>query len=235
MIPLYCVHTESHAALFGDWFLPSLSRTDPLDLRVTPCHATTGGSYRDPAWSRAIITKSDVILRAIRENHDRVFVYSDVDVQFFAPMLEPLLDALGDGDIALQRDDRAGMHCTGFFVARGSDRLVRFWERVRAAAVHEGRDQRAFQEIVADDRSVRVGRLPEIFFGAGLGIPQPDDYDAEASFRLWEPGDAITIPEGIVLHHANWTIGQEHKLAQLAWVADAVRTRDASATRRRDE
>lgn len=226
-IPLYCVYTASHAPLFDDWFLPSLASTDAFDLRAARCDGTNGGSYREPAWSRAILTKSDVILTAIRENPDRPFVYSDVDVQFFRPAAGSLLKALANHDIAMQQDDRAGMLCTGFFVARGSDRLLELWQRVRAAATAEGRDQRAFQELVREEDAVRITRLPEVFFGAGLGIRQPPDYDAEASFRLWEPGNPIEIPEDIIMHHANWTIGLERKIAQLEYVASIVHARSA--------
>ncbi len=221
MIPLYSLHTESHAVFFDEWFRPSLP--DDLDLRSEFCRDTHGGRYRDPAWSTAVVAKSALILRAIQENPDRVFVYSDVDVQFFGGVEELVREALGDLDIVCQRDDPEGTLCTGFFAARGSERLFALWSRVREHALEEGRDQRAFNELVRENAAVRAGLLPDAFFGAGCGLPG-DTVDAEGRWQYWMPGQRLTLPQDIVLHHANWTIGIENKLEQLRHVA-SVRAR----------
>ena len=42
----------------------------------------------------------------------------------------------------------------------------------------------------------------------------------------WEPGCELNIPQDIVMHHANWTIGIENKIAQLQYVRDIVNSRD---------
>jgi len=256
-IPLYCVRTATHEPLYREWFAPSLERIGGFELRPAYCDTTPGGRYREPSWSRAILAKSEVILGAIRDCPDRPFVYSDVDVQFFRPAARALLSALEDGggrggeradergkergegprmhDIVCQADDREGLLCTGFFVARGTDALRGLWQCVRDRAIVDGRDQLAFNELVREDarsarrRTVRAGTLPREFFGAGCGLRQPEGYDSERRFHLWEPGVELDVPEDVVVHHANWTVGVDRKLAQLELVAECVRARSANA------
>ena len=57
--------------------------------------------------------------------------------------------------------------------------------------------------------------LPSIFFGAGT-------LDAYSGY-LWKPGMEVDFPRDIVMHHANWTKGIKHKIAQLTYVRDKVR------------
>jgi len=138
-------------------------------------------------------------------------------------------------DIVCQADDREGLLCTGFFVARGTDALRGLWQCVRDRAIVDGRDQLAFNELVREDarsarrRTVRAGTLPREFFGAGCGLRQPEGYDSERRFHLWEPGVELDVPEDVVVHHANWTVGVDRKLAQLELVAECVRARSANA------
>lgn len=59
--------------------------------------------------------------------------------------------------------------------------------------------------------NLKIKHLPATFFGGGT-------FTAD----LWKPGDDLIIPDNIILHHANWTIGIENKLEQLKYVKDAV-------------
>jgi hypothetical protein len=223
VIPLYCLHTASHAVLYEQWFRATLP--DEFDLRPVRCDESEGGSYRDPAWSRAVLAKLDLIERAIEDNPGAPLVYSDVDVQFFAPVRDRLLAGLGDLDIVCQCDDHRGRLCTGFFAARGSDRLAGLWRKVRAHAHQEGRDQRAFNALVREDGQIRAGALPAAFFGAGCGL-EPGRDDAALPGN-WTPGTPLTVPSDMVMHHANWTVGVDNKIAQLRYVA-ALRTETTS-------
>jgi hypothetical protein len=38
----------------------------------------------------------------------------------------------------------------------------------------------------------------------------------------------LPVPEGIVMHHANYVVGVEQKIAQLEYVRDIVRARSAA-------
>jgi len=61
---------------------------------------------------------------------------------------------------------------------------------------------------------VRWGYLPPDFFGGGT-----------LTACVWSPGDSLPIPHNILLHHANWTVGLENKIAQLKYVKSVVDSR----------
>jgi hypothetical protein len=177
--------------------------------------------------------QTTTLLDAIEENTDRVFIYSDVDVQFFAPT-EPIIDGVMDGyDVACQLDapltmgrdvhpDFSGHLCAGFLVCRANERTHALWrDIVRYVEDRPGRhDQHALNELlngltgkeIGNAYGVRWRYLPESFFGPG---PQLG--------RTWEPGQPVKVPQGTVMHHANWTIGVANKLAQLRAVREIVR------------
>ena len=57
-----------------------------------------------PSWCRGVVRKVETILRAIRENWGRVFIWSDVDVQFFGPIGAWAEAATRELDIVFQVD-----------------------------------------------------------------------------------------------------------------------------------
>lgn len=61
---------------------------------------------------------------------------------------------------------------------------------------------------------LKVNHLPDSFFSGGT-----------LSARLWKPNDHLTIPDDIILHHANWTVGIENKIEQLNYVKQVVQSR----------
>ena len=43
--------------------------------------------------------------------------------------------------------------------------------------------------------------------------------------RAWSPGDNLDIPGELLIHHANWTIGVDNKIAQMKYVSDSYAAR----------
>jgi hypothetical protein len=129
---LYALYTPSHEALAKEWFLPSLG--DHYDLRVAR-QAQNGASddhrYGTQAFNRTTLAKVELIIQAIDDNHDDVFVFSDVDIQFFEPAREALEASIRGRDIAFQQNQLNGEINSGFFICRGNARTRRLWERVR--------------------------------------------------------------------------------------------------------
>lgn len=82
-------------------------------------------------WIATMREKVDLIIRAIKENEGRIFIYSDVDVQFFNVIQESILGVIKRKDMAIQQDLCSGSLCAGFFACRGNERTLRLWEAVR--------------------------------------------------------------------------------------------------------
>lgn len=206
---LVAVCSEGHRPLLDEWFLPTLQ--DDYGVVIHDCRASHGGAYMEDAWTEVVKFKSEKIIEAIRRNWGRVFVYSDVDVQFFAPTWPAIEVAIADKDIVCQLDSPGGELCTGLFAARGNELTLRLWEGVRGALAVEGRDQMAFNRILRQIPGLRFGRLPPQFFSKGT-----------FSTGMWR-GGRIFIPRSPIAHHANFTFTVEQKLALLRKVRRAVR------------
>ncbi|MEI6787292.1 MAG: putative nucleotide-diphospho-sugar transferase [bacterium] len=206
---LISTYSPSHRPLAESWFLPSLK--DDYEVFCQPNDIEGPGSYMMPGWSKAVAFKSQTIIQAIKDNRGDSFIYSDVDIQFFASTKSAIRKALQGHDIVCLMDDPEGLLCTGFFAIRANRLTLQLWERVARAVETEGRDQLAFNDIVRQIPGLRYGLLPYRFFGPG-------------TFRRkrWEPGERIYIPFSPYLFHANWTLGIHNKSMLLQQVKTIV-------------
>ena len=213
MIPLYSLYTPSHEPLMREYFLPSV----PPDLKLHLFHFENPGAgyIRDPSFCRAIIRKVEIILQAIEENWGRTFVWSDVDVQFFRSFSEQVL--LDEADMAFQVDAPGPALCAGFFFCRAAERTKQVWlevlEYVRDLR-SGGDDQLRLRELVQSNKDLRIEFLPPTFMGGGT-----------FTGKIWQPGDDLSVPAEIVMHHANFTIGVANKIAQCDLVRRKLQAR----------
>lgn len=211
---LYTFFTPSHEVFFRDWFLPSL--TEPFELMVhqTP-QISPNGHYGCDGFKKTMVDKVKVILQGLEENPGEVFVYADIDIQFFRPMREILLQALEGKDIVCQSDQYEHTNlCAGFFACRSNERTLRLWKKIHdALTITDGGDDQQLLNDFREDVSWAV--LPPEFLSGGT---------LDSARSLWMPGLALTVPKGIILHHANWTVGIQNKILQLQYVKDQVQS-----------
>ena len=111
--------------------------------------------------------------------------------------------------------------CTGFFACWGNERTLKFWQEVRgylAAHLNSKKlvgDQRSFNQVLRENpQAIRCCFLPTTFMSGGT-----------LTSKQWRPGKKLPVPQDIVLHHANWTSGKEHKVKQLEYVKQLVEQR----------
>ncbi len=206
---LLSVYSRSHERLKEEWLLATLKDDYELSLHES---ATQGrGRYMEEDWIESVLFKSRKIIQTIEENWGGVFVYADADIQFFAPTRQEVLKALEGKDIVCQLDNPSGNLCTGFFAARANAATLELWQAVQAAIPVERRDQIAFNRIARQIKGLRHGCLPVRFFSAGT-----------FTGRMWEKGDRVYVPRSPIMHHANWAVGVEDKVALLEKVREIV-------------
>ena len=228
---LISMYTESHRVFKDKWFLPSLK--DDYDVDMNFCDEHQGGAYMEESWCRAVIFKVETIIQAIRKNWGEIFVYSDVDIQFFQPTQALLLEALHGYDIVCQRDDPYGYLCSGFWAARANRRVLRLWENVRNTLHVVRDDQKLMNGFLRMSRRrklryviknltgwCRYAYLPDIFYGGGT-----------ITGKHWAEGMDLPVPEGILMHHANYVEGIDRKIAQLEYVKKVVEARSGKGLR----
>jgi len=162
--------------------------------------------------------KASKICKALSEvEEDEVFLFTDVDVQFFGP-IKPLAEEIMKSgvDFVLQKEfEDIGVNI-GFMLMRSSKGLREFWEY-------------AYQEIQrtqALDQRVVNNMLYSGMAGEKFGIR----WDVWPS-RVWASSTAFSgpLPDPLVVHHANFLIERAPaadcgpKLVQLRLLREVVR------------
>lgn len=212
-VKIYAFYTPSHRILVDDWFLPSI-RTVDFDP-ILECHdqECETAKYMQKGWMDTMYHKVDVIIRGIEENLGSFFIHSDVDVQFFDLKKNDLIEYMKNYDLVIQRNDPKGEGCAGFFVMRANERTLRLWQEAKKYMRKTGQhDQNALNHLLKENKlGISWRLLPDEYFGGGT-----------LTGRNWNPGRELKVPKNIKLHHANWTMGIENKIAQLIYVRKQV-------------
>ena len=218
-IKMYALCTPSHEVLRDEWFLPSIQ--DDYEVIIeNVAQECSSGNYIKTGWIATMLRKIDLIIKAIEENRGSFFVVSDVDIQFFAPTKNIIIDLMGlDKDMLIQKDTPEGELCAGFMVIRANEKTYCLWNIIKKRMI-ESHNQRIHDQKILNDLLVKKNNpynllwdyLPNKFFGGGT-----------LTGYGWTPGCALPIPKDIVMHHANWTIGIDNKIKQLRYVKDKIK------------
>lgn len=206
---LFSIVTSSHRSLLDNWFAPTVPDDFELTIDELPQQCSQG-NFMEPGWNATMRQKVLQHLRASTECDGDIFVYSDVDVQFFRPAADFLRNTLERYELACQRDSPdGGILCAGFFACRGNASTRAFWQRVLDLMDRTSlNDQDALNSLRS---SIKHTVLPPMFWGPGC-------HEA----KRWVPGQPLHCPCDIVMHHANWTVGVRNKEAQLSAVKHLV-------------
>lgn len=209
---LYTFYTPSHEILFSEWFLPTLQ--DDFDLVVEKySQECSSGTYLKGGWGKTMLRKVDLIIRAIRENWGKIFVYADIDIQFFMPIKNLIDDAMKNKDIVFQCNRPSGEVCAGFLSCLGNEKTLLLWQTVKEIMIESNSrsDQKILNEILTyqNFNNLKWDVFSVNFFGAGT-----------LTGNVWQPGDFLMIPSNICLHHANFTEGVANKIKQLEHVRE---------------
>jgi hypothetical protein len=223
---MYALYTPSHEVLKDKFFLPSIQ--DDFEVICEFCEQTCeSAKFMSDGWTKTTMRKVDLIIRAIKENWGEIFIFSDVDIQFFAPIQGYILKLMEGKDIIMQRNNPDGVLCTGFFACRANEKTLKLWQDVKKIMQKKklNSDQISLNQCIRkrskkNSYDVVWDYLPNCFFGAGT-------LTAYTGY-LWKRGRKLPIPHDIVLHHANWTQGVPNKIAQLKYVRNEVKKRNAT-------
>lgn len=211
---VYSLYTTSHRKLVDDWFLATLPHEMELILEFHHQECPSG-NFETEGWLKTMLHKVDLILRGIEENWNGTFIHADVDIQFFGTCVPQAEQALAQYDIVYQRNCPKGYPCAGFFACRGNEQTRNLWQTVKAICSAEHiNDQRALHRLIRSKYPIRWGLLPDTFFGGGM-----------FTGKLWNVKADLFVPDDILMHHANWVIGVDEKIAQLQKVRDIVEAR----------
>lgn len=214
-LKLYAIYTPSHECLKNDFFLPSLQDdfTVIFKLHKQTCKSA---QFMTRGWTQTTIQKVNLIIEAIQENWDNIFIFSDVDIQFFGPIEETIRSLMEGKDMIIQKNSPDGVLCSGFFACRGNKKTLELWKDVKKEMKKDLQcsDQKSLNRCIrrSAHKNIIWDYLPDNFFGGGT-----------LTGRYWQPNMQLPIPHDIIMHHANWTRGISNKILQLEYVRDVVK------------
>lgn len=202
---LYTTFTPSHRQMYDEYFLPTLNGSDNFELVSVeiPQECVTGKFYEE-GWSLTCFRKVELFVDACRQNMGDIFVYSDVDIQFFGPIKDVLIEELGEYDMAVQ-NDTAHYYCSGFFICRANERTLAMFEAMRDN--YQSEDQTTLNRHIHLCRSKFLSKR---FFTI-----------AHLTGTVWD-GSELPIPSDILMHHANWTSGVDNKIKMMEMVKKKI-------------
>lgn len=220
-------YTPSHTILYNDYFLPSFNRSKlskyyQLQVAEFPQECDKA-SYMANGWNSTMMRKVELILDTIKTHYGEVFVYADVDIQFFKGFNASTF--LKERDIVFQRNQSKNKRvCAGFFIARANEAVYNLWQSVKDQMLANPKldDQEPLNRALRNrslrnpnlNLDIKWDLLPNSFFNPAL----------YTGATRWEPGVELVLPSKIILHHANWTVGLENKIKQLDYVQSLLKS-----------
>ena len=117
------------------------------------------------------------VIQKIKENMGDTIIISDIDIQFFQPVIPAVKEALESCDMAFQKEYESSGVNIGFFGLRCNETTLSFWEEIQDMVTHQKVwDQKAVNLLLYHHHyPVRWGRLSSQFWiglRAVLGNPR---------------------------------------------------------------
>lgn len=199
---LYTFYSDSHLELYENFFIKSFKENsmeksfDLISLKVDQKSST--GDFNSDGFNSTMVDKVEIILQAINDNWGEPFMFCDCDIQFLRDFKQDILSYLDD-KIDLYAQSDAGTICAGFLMVKANKISKKFIEKIIKETPKFSNDQVCMNYY---KNHIRYKLLPE------------DKYFTIASAnnaKVWNGEENFQVPSGILVHHANYTIGISNK------------------------
>jgi len=223
---LITYYTDSHKRMLDEYFLPSLEKIkfNMEDLIMKNGNQyDSDGSYTHPKFNTITGDKLKFILNSLLMHEDEEFIcFSDIDIQFFKSFIDDFnenyelykqYDIIGQNDVPMRGQD--GVFCTGFMYIKNTEQVHNFFRTLISNIQKFEHDQYCFNHYKHEIKTYLLDSNK--YFNIAL----------LNNCASWTPNQTnYKIPQDIIMHHANWTVGVENKLALLKFVKENVKTLD---------
>jgi len=182
---ILCVLTDSHRFMFENYFINTIPCPDNVIVKTIKLEGD--GYYKSKSWQVAIVKRIEFVLSYLKKvDNDTFYVFSDVDVQFFPNFsLDELKNELikSKKDILFQKEfskksifrkENSKTVNAGFYIAKSSERLLKFFEQVLEALNNsEIKSDQKYINLLLKDSSISWGFLPFSYYAWSQGLPPP--------------------------------------------------------------
>jgi hypothetical protein len=165
-------------------------------LKEQLCNA----EFRSEGWRETMYYKVRCFIQAATETpNGEFFMFSDVDIQFFKPFYDDIMNQVQGFDAAFQNDYRGGVN-TGFFIMRSTPQTRAFLKTVEGNLHKFPEEQVCFNHLIVNFNNPD---LRKIAFNVKMLTKNYWTYGINDVG--WNGTKDFTIPEDIIIHHSNWT------------------------------
>lgn len=183
---LYAIYTQEAVAL-KDIFIGSLK--DPWELHLVDWSEFVREveNWGTAEFIKLMRRKVEYIVQVIKKEMGNVIIWSDIDIQFFAPCTEAINKAIKDKDIVFSAEHWPKKEVNvGFFVLRCNLKTLAFYEEVLNTDFEAMQyyDQSAVNKLLKEKTDLVWDVLP---------------------YQFWAKSHGGAAPRDILLHHANTT------------------------------
>lgn len=212
MIKVCTFFSESHVPLYRE-FMNSFPYQDGIDLIIRFMPQECQGYFECTDWNKTMRRKIDYIIQYLEEIREMdIMIHADVDIKFYRSFKQDIEVLLENYDIVFQNDGNC--LCMGFFAARKSQKLIDLMKLIKDNISKYGNDQYAMNALIGSS-GLKYGVLPERYYSFG---PLNSCVNWNSSIQHFN------VPKDIILHHANWTVGVDNKLALIRRTEELVKS-----------
>jgi len=212
----YTFYTQSHESLLNDWFIPSFVKTQTNNELIVKKfdQKCESGAFMSEGWNDSMFDKIEYVLHSIDDTpKNEFFIHADCDIQFFKDINEDLKSINFEMFDIVAQADGPDQICCGFMLIRSNDKTRTVFKEIIDLVKHKkyNNDQIALNAIYRKF-GLNVGLLSFKYYSTWMSCP-----------GLWngQPDPINNIPNNLVLHHANYTIGIDNKIKLLNMVKNA--------------
>ena len=199
-IKIYTFYSKSHQEIYENYFFKSFNENKlDMNFEIIPTEViqrSQTGDFNSSGFNQTMNDKVQIIKGAL-ESED-IFIYADCDIQFLENFYDDISQYISeDIDIVAQQD--LGTICAGFMVIRSNERTKNLFNLI-SQKNYDYNDQIYINQ---HKNMVKYRLLPaDKYFTIG---------NANGG-RVWNGETNIKLPQNILVHHANFTIGKENKI-----------------------
>jgi hypothetical protein len=205
MNKLLTFYSESHIEIYDNYFYPSYDKYLSKKYKLIPClisQICPSGEFASLGFDDVMFKKIELIIENIDLNDNNFLVFSDCDVQFFSE----LEFDIENYDILFQEDYK-NYKCAGFFICKQTQKILDFFSLVK-------NEFKKIKNGKIDDQYVINQLLKESNINLNYKFLPSDKYWTVGNStygKVWD-GQDITVPNDLIMHHANFTIGIKNKI-----------------------
>jgi hypothetical protein len=199
---VFTFYSDTHETMLNEWFLKTIPKDVEVNIKKIPQECATG-EFQSDGWMQSMYRKVDYLIECC-ELEEEVFVHSDCDIQFFKSFKNEITQKMEEGALdLLAQQDLPGPVCCGFMAIRPTKQMADLFREVKEVmGEYNINDQLSLNHI--------LNRRGDIVFDV-LGS---EYYSVWRSLNgVWDGSQELeNIPEGIVMHHANFVEGVDLKM-----------------------